>query len=724
MVWGDFLGRRCSKTSADAASGSDIHPLAEMGQGDSGEDESAVAGAMLSQQLEEDVVHRAFVLAQQAEQHARTGSAQEAAQGYCSAISLLRQRQGSSHEPAIQAQVAHCEERQRLLAEAVRQQADPERKECNFAKTVNEWLLSERKYNEDLRNMKLFQEAINESLERLGPQVISLNEADSLFGELDSLIAHSDSLKGGLEGSNGQWTQIREHIMRSMEDLGVVYARYLGGDVNDRINHLETKNLEFQKLVARVQERHRLNKLSFYTITPVQRAPRYRLLLESMLKYSRGESAAEIEIQRALHHVHEAILRGAKVRDDRERKRHLPRINNLLMQQGVESKGTLVRLGVLSRLPSLSLPSQRCGLPSTIGYICRLWRSVMTQLGRESGRLARRHRFYLFSDGSFVSEQLLDEQEARVEYGKVCGVHRERIALSDSLGDDNCDARVNMERAILRIRLEGGQLGDRWERMEAENAQALEDWANDLAETAIRVAMQRREAAESPRQPFPLSELLMVMVMVSAVVIVVTFGVPCPTSINQLKLCSERTLWFVPTASREQTLGSERGAFKQSSVGRFNERGGREKYTGEDKAKTTWKRREGVSARHEHEGECRLLLDKPGGQSGLEGCLHRAAAEGQLDLVVRLLDDVGQGLWERGRGGDTIMHAAARSGNTKLMKELMRREKKLLMEVNDRGESCLDAAVRANKAKMVEMLLAAGPWELKKVCHCDGVCDL
>ena len=691
-----------------------------MGQRASGEDESAVAGALLSQQLEEDVVHQAFVLAQQAEQHARTGSAQEAAQGYCSAISLLRQRQGSSHEPAIQAQVAHCEERQRLLAEEVRQQADPDRKECNFAKTVNELLRTERTYNEDLRNMKLFQEAINESLERLGPPVISLNEADTLFGELDSLIAHSDSLKGGLEGSSGQWTQIREHIMRSMEGLGVVYARYLGGDVNDLINHLETKNLEFQKLVAKVQERHQLKKLSSYTITPVQRAPRYRLLLESMLKYSRGESAAEIEIQRALHHVHEAILRGEQVRDERERKRHLPRINDLLMQQGVESKGTLVRLGVLSRLPSLSLPSQRCGLPSTIGYICRLWRSVITQLGRESGRLETRHRVYLFSDGSFVSEQLLDEQEARVEYGKVCGVHRES---SDSLGDDNCDARVNIERAILRIRLEGGQQGDRCERMEAENAQALEDWVNDLAETAIRVAMQRREAAESPRQPFILSKLLMVVVMVlaSVGVILVTFGVP--TSISQLKLCSERTLWFVPTASREQALGSECGAFKQSNVGRFSERDGREKYAGEDKAKTTWKRTEGVSARHEHEGECRLLLDKPGGQSGLEGCLHRAAAQGQLDLVVRLLDDVGQGLWERGRGGDTIMHAAARSGNTKLMKELMRREKKLLMEVNDRGESCLDAAVRANKAKMVEMLLATGPWELKKVCHCDGVCD-
>ena len=130
-----------------------------MGQRASGEDESAVAGALLSQQLEEDVVHQAFVLAQQAEQHARTGSAQEAAQGYCSAISLLRQRQGSSHEPALQAQVAHCEERQRLLAEEVRQQAHPDRKECNFAKTVNELLRTERTYNEDLRNMKLFQEA-------------------------------------------------------------------------------------------------------------------------------------------------------------------------------------------------------------------------------------------------------------------------------------------------------------------------------------------------------------------------------------------------------------------------------------------------------------------------------------------------------------------------------------------------------------------------------------
>ena len=66
--------------------------------------------------------------------------------------------------------------------------------------------------------------------------------------------------------------------------------------------------------------------LSFYTIMPVQRAMRFRLLLQDLLKHSRGSSGGGVprdscsqdrcaSIQRSLTQVHKAIVNGEAVRE-------------------------------------------------------------------------------------------------------------------------------------------------------------------------------------------------------------------------------------------------------------------------------------------------------------------------------------------------------------------------------------------------------------------------
>jgi len=73
-----------------------------------------------------------------------------------------------------------------------------------------------------------------------------------------------------------------------MKDLGR-YTQYLGGDVNDVIHKLELENERFRALIQQVRDEKGVQTLSWYTIMPVQRAMRFRLLLQDLLKHSPGD---------------------------------------------------------------------------------------------------------------------------------------------------------------------------------------------------------------------------------------------------------------------------------------------------------------------------------------------------------------------------------------------------------------------------------------------------
>jgi len=183
----------------------------------------------------------------------------------------------------LQEQILHIEEQHRRVTEAHQAQNKQESEEISdrkFAQILEEFQASEKRYNEDLRIMEYYQRAFSESLDRLGPPIISLAEFDTLFLNLGSVIAHSDNLlkdfDGGNRGTNtpslcgSEEKQQTQHILASMQELGRYYKQYLGGDVHDVIHKLENENAPFRALVEQVKADKRVQTLSWYTIMPVQ----------------------------------------------------------------------------------------------------------------------------------------------------------------------------------------------------------------------------------------------------------------------------------------------------------------------------------------------------------------------------------------------------------------------------------------------------------------------
>ena len=189
----------------------------------------------------------------------------------------------------LEEQILHIEEQHRRVTEAHQSQNKKEQREANsdrkFAQTLEEFQATEKRYNEDLRIMEYYQRAFSESLDRLGPPIISLAEFDTLFLNLGSVIAHSDNLLKGFDGGNrgtitpaslsgGEVMQQTQHILSiilaSMQELGRYYKQYLGGDVHDVIHKLENENAPFRALVEQVKADKRVQTLSWYTIMPVQ----------------------------------------------------------------------------------------------------------------------------------------------------------------------------------------------------------------------------------------------------------------------------------------------------------------------------------------------------------------------------------------------------------------------------------------------------------------------
>jgi hypothetical protein len=241
-------------------------------------------------QVSDDAVGAAFSAAQAAKKYELEGNLELAAGSLNFSLQTLRGVVINSARctvdcATLEEQILHIEEQHRRVTEAHQAQNKKEQREANsdrkFAQTLEEFQATEKRYNEDLRIMEYYQKAFSESLDRLGPPIISLAEFDTLFLNLGSLIAHSDNLLKGFDGGNRGTTtpaslcgsevmQQTRHILASMQELGRYYKQYLGGDVHDVIHKLENENAPFRALVEQVKADKRVQTLSWYTIMPVQ----------------------------------------------------------------------------------------------------------------------------------------------------------------------------------------------------------------------------------------------------------------------------------------------------------------------------------------------------------------------------------------------------------------------------------------------------------------------
>ena len=241
-------------------------------------------------QVCDDPVGAAFSAAQAAKKYELEGNLELAAGRLNFSLQTLRGVVINSARctvdcATLQEQILHIEDQHRRVTEAHQAQNKKEQREANsdrkFAQTLEEFQATEKRYNEDLRIMEYYQKAFSESLDRLGPPIISLAEFDTLFLNLGSLIAHSDNLLKGFDGGNrgtnapaslcgSEVMQQTQHILASMQELGRYYKQYLGGDVHDVIHKLENENAPFRALVEQVKADKRVQTLSWYTIMPVQ----------------------------------------------------------------------------------------------------------------------------------------------------------------------------------------------------------------------------------------------------------------------------------------------------------------------------------------------------------------------------------------------------------------------------------------------------------------------
>jgi hypothetical protein len=364
-------------------------------------------------------------------------------------------------------------------------------------------------------------------------------------------------------------------------------------------------------------------------------------------------------------------------------------------------------------------------------------------------------------------------EDETLEYGWVSGVHRvsplAASAKDQGKGGESDEGGCHEGRAAatsegctsserLLIRLEGGV----WEAVEAD-AQTRESWTSDLVATAIRLAMQSSQPSSAPdsllaskTQRLPgkigkngaahtwrarlcapwLSTDAKVPWLSGALVLSILVGLVTAAMQASAPTIAPRPHAFPaavhPDAGQTGHAGRADAGSGNAARGRDapdagpHERNGPsvshvpESKSASDKEPGVQgdglqRGGEGGSVLAKLESECRDLSAQQRAR-GLDGCTHAAAASGKIELLVRLLEEGGRGLFERDVVlGQTILHAAAAARQLRVVELLMKRGgRALMLAVDSEGETCLHAAARSDAVGVIDLLLANGPWALKK----------
>lgn len=85
--------------------------------------------------------------------------------------------------------------------------------------------------------------------------------------------------------------------------------------------------------------------------------------------------------------------------------------------------------------------------------------------------------------------------------------------------------------------------------------------------------------------------------------------------------------------------------------------------------------------------------------NGVADQLIRAAAHGQLDAVIRLLEEIPNGMVDMRSGGKTALQVAAHQGHLRIVKLLLRSGANVNTSDND-GDTCLHYAAFGNQPEV------------------------
>ncbi len=145
-------------------------------------------------------------------------------------------------------------------------------------KAVNEVLSSEKAY---LKHLETVEEYFMKPVRERG--LLPNSDFATIFGDLPSIIQVNKELLAALQSSNDRIGKVFLELAPYLK----FYSTY-ANDFQSAVKLVEywtEKNKAFRTLVANQESRPEVqNKLNALLITPIQRIPRYKLLLEDVIK--------------------------------------------------------------------------------------------------------------------------------------------------------------------------------------------------------------------------------------------------------------------------------------------------------------------------------------------------------------------------------------------------------------------------------------------------------
>lgn len=178
-------------------------------------------------------------------------------------------------------------------------------------KVCKEFLETEENYVNDMKTLfNVYAKAFKDSSKSEKP-LISASDASLIFSDVEVIIGFNDAFLKKLSEEMAQYDRFKTNIadiVLEMAPFFKTYTRYCNN--YDRTLQLVNKNKlnpEFKQFLLALDKDERTNRLGLqsYLIKPIQRIPRYRLLLQDLLKHTHKEHKGYKKIEDAIEKIKE-----------------------------------------------------------------------------------------------------------------------------------------------------------------------------------------------------------------------------------------------------------------------------------------------------------------------------------------------------------------------------------------------------------------------------------
>ncbi|XP_019555420.3 putative protein tag-52 [Aedes albopictus] len=205
--------------------------------------------------------------------------------------------------------------------------------------------------------------------------LIQEREHGQLFGQLETIYNLSQELLKKLDDD-------LDNVVRAFMNLGPFFKLYsvYAFDYRNSLCTLQTliqKNAAVKRFIANAESRPEVQtKVISLLITPIQRIPRYKLLLQQVLLYTSPSDVAYKQLQESIKLVEQSVSHINSVVEDYENTQRLITVQNALTNKSlkiVKPARKILKEGVLRKLKTDGSTSKKyCILMSDMFIYCRM----------------------------------------------------------------------------------------------------------------------------------------------------------------------------------------------------------------------------------------------------------------------------------------------------------------------------------------------------------------